>query len=68
MAVLKSKEIAKMSQKDRKEKLKELELELIKSNVAANKTKSRTKEIKKAIARVLSINTVEANKLQALKN
>ena len=68
MTILKSKEIAKMSEKDRKDKLKELELELIKANVTANKTKSRTKEIKKAIARVLSINTIEANKLQALKN
>ena len=54
MAVIKSKEIAKLGEKERREKLKELKLELIRANVTANKTNARTKEIKRAISRLLS--------------
>lgn len=41
--------------KEEENKLKELKMELIKKNVAANKSsKVRAKEIKKAIARILT--------------
>ena len=56
MSILKAKDISKMGKEERNEKLKELKMELIKKNVAANKTsKIRTKEIKKAIARILTL-------------
>ncbi len=62
MAVLKMKDVRSMDSKGRMEKLNELRMELIRSNVTANKSKSRTKEIKKAIARILSISTQQAKK------
>lgn len=58
MSILKAKDIKKLSNQDREEKMKELKLELVKKNVAANKSsKMKAKEIKKAIARILTINT-----------
>jgi ribosomal protein L29 len=59
MAVLKFKDIEKLGKEDREQKLKELKLELIRKNVTANKaSKIKAKEIKKAIARLLtSLNT-----------
>jgi ribosomal protein L29 len=54
MAVLRAKEIQKMNEKDRKDKLKDLKLELVKANVAANRTNAKTKEIKRAISRLLT--------------
>ena len=46
----------KLDEKQKQEKLKELKLELIKQNVMAKKSgKTRIKEIKKAIARLLSV-------------
>lgn len=56
MAVLKSKEIKSMSEQERKQKLKEIKLELIKANVTANKANSKTKELKRAISRLLTFN------------
>jgi len=57
MATLKSKDIQKMSKKDREKKLKELKLELVKSRANASKGgSSRIKEIKKIIARILTLN------------
>jgi len=57
MAVLKMKDIKSLSEKEREEKIKDLKLELIKRNVTANKSsKIKTKEIKKAIARMLNKN------------
>ncbi len=56
MAVIKYKEIKNMSEKERKEKLKELKFELVKKKVEANKSgKIKNKEIKKAIARILTL-------------
>lgn len=56
MAILKSKEIAKMSQKEKEDKLKELRLELVRANVAANKTgKIKIKEIRRTIAKLLTL-------------
>lgn len=57
MAIIRNKDLKSMADKDREEKLKDLRLELIKKNVQANKTsKIKTKEIKKAIARILTLN------------
>lgn len=54
----KYKDIQKMSNEDKEEKLKELKLELIKKNVRANKaSKIKAKEIKKAVARILASQT-----------
>ena len=56
MAILKSKDIAKMEDSERKEKLKELKVELIKANVTANKSgKIKIKEIKRTIAKILTL-------------
>ena len=56
MALLRSDEIRKMNKKDREGKLEELKLELVKANVTANKASAKTKEIKRAIARLITIN------------
>ena len=57
MATLKAKEIAKMSKDEKEKKLKELKLELMKSKVNTSKGgSSRIKEIKKIIARILTLN------------
>jgi len=55
MAILRSKEISKMSDKEKEEKLKELKMELTRANVAANKTgKIKIKEIRRTIAKLLT--------------
>ena len=62
MAVLKARDVARMDKKTRFGKLKELRMELVKSNVSANKANAKTKEIKRAIARLITydrINTSE---------
>ena len=56
MAVLKYKDISKMNEKERSEKLIDLRRELIKANVASQKSNAKTKEIKRAIARILTFN------------
>lgn len=56
MAILKAKDVKNMDEKTRESKLKELKLELVKANVTAHKTNAKTKEIKKAIARILTFN------------
>ena len=55
MALLKIKDAVKMTEKERKEKLKDLKFELVKSNVTANKAGAKTKEIKRAISRLMTI-------------
>ncbi len=56
MAVLRKKEIKGMGEKEKADKLKELRLELAKRYAPANKSgKIKAKEIKKAIARLLTI-------------
>lgn len=68
MASLKIKDIRNLSAKDREKKLKELKLELVKSKVNAAKSgNSRSKDIRKIIARILTINTSEKKK-EALKS
>ncbi len=54
MALIKLSDIKKMNSQDKKDKLKELNLELIKGHVTANKTNAKTKEIKRAIARLIT--------------
>ncbi|MEK6897796.1 MAG: 50S ribosomal protein L29 [Nanoarchaeota archaeon] len=57
MATKKSKEIMKMSRQEREAKLKELKMELVKSSVNSSRSKnSRTGEIKKIIAMILTLN------------
>ncbi len=65
MALLRYSEIKKMNNKDLGEKLKELKFSLTKANVTANKTNAKTKEIKRAIARLLTFNA--SNKKELLK-
>jgi len=57
MATIKAKDIQRMSKGEREKKIKELKLELIKSKVSASKAgSSKIKEIKKIIARILTLN------------
>jgi ribosomal protein L29 len=58
--VLGADEIKKMDLKTRKEKYNELKLELVKSGIKAHKASTKTKEIKKALARILTITHAEA--------
>ena len=56
MALLKYKDVEKMKEEELESKLKDLKLELVKANVSANKANAKTKEIKKAISRILTFN------------
>ena len=57
MTLLRTKDIQRMSKEERERKIKELKLELIKSKVNASKTgNSKIREIKKIIARILTLN------------
>ncbi|MEK6855218.1 MAG: 50S ribosomal protein L29 [Nanoarchaeota archaeon] len=56
MAIIKSKEIRNMGENERNNRLNELKLELIKANVTANKSNAKTKEIKRAISRLIMFN------------
>jgi ribosomal protein L29 len=57
MATIKAKDIKKMTKEERERKLKELKLELVKANANASKAgTSKAKEIKKIIARILTLN------------
>ena len=54
---MKAKDIRNMEKTDREKKLKELRLELVKTQANASKTgSSKAKEIKKIIARILTLN------------
>ena len=65
MAILKTKEIAKMSEKDIKEKIKDLRLELIKSKVNSGKGgKIKIKEMKKTIARLLTFDRLNKKSVE----
>ncbi len=54
MTLLRYKDIEKMSDKDLEEKLKDLKFSLTKAYVTANKSNAKTKEIKRAIARLIT--------------
>lgn len=60
MASLKFKDIKGMKPAEREKKMKELKLELAKAQVSASKAgTSKIKEIKKIIARMLTLNNQE---------
>ena len=59
MAILKTKEIKNMGKKDREKKLKDLKMELVKSRSGNSKAGNKTKEIKKIIAKILTLNKSE---------
>ena len=57
MAILKIKEIRKMGKEESAKKLDELKLELVKAQVSATKGgKTKIREIKKTVARILTLN------------
>jgi ribosomal protein L29 len=57
MSKIKFKDIKAMSQEDRDKRMKELKLELIRASAnATKKEKTNKKEIKKLIARILTLN------------
>jgi ribosomal protein L29 len=65
MAILKPKDIIKMSSKEMEEKIKELKMELVKEKVSAAKGgKLKTKEIKRTIARLHTINRLNQRSLK----
>jgi ribosomal protein L29 len=65
MAILKNKDIEKMSIKEREEKIKDLKMELLKERINIGKGgKNKIKEIKKTIARLLTFNRQKNSALQ----
>ena len=57
---MKYKDIQRLSKNEREKKFKELKMELVKSKVAGAKTgSSKIKEIKKIIARLMTLNSME---------
>jgi ribosomal protein L29 len=65
---LKSKDIQKMGKEERMKKIEELKFELVKAKTNASKNgTSKAKEIKKTIARILTLNSLE-NKNSKVEN
>jgi len=62
MAILKAKDIAKMSTTEIDEKKKELGLELVKSRITTKKTGKGTREIKRTIARLMTFKKINEMK------
>ena len=54
--VIKTKDFRRMDKQERERKLEELKMELIKSGIASQKSGSKVKEIKKMIAKILTLN------------
>jgi len=62
---MKMDEIRKMSKAQRESKLKELRMEMIKSKATSAKTGSaKTKQIKKIVARILTLNKSQEEELK----
>ncbi len=60
---MKTKDIQKMNKEERMKKIEELKLELVKARVNASKSgSSKAKEIKKTIAKMLTLNNQEKAK------
>lgn len=60
MATIKFKDIKKMNKEERAKKLEEMKFELVKAKAHASKTgTSKANEIKKIIARILTLNNLE---------
>ena len=53
---MKTKDLQRMTKKEREEKLQELKIELIKSKTASQKSGTKVKEIKKMMAKILTLN------------
>ena len=65
MSILKNKEMKKMSKDEIIEKVKDLKMELIKNKVASSKGgKIKTREIKKTIARLLTIDRLNNKSIE----
>lgn len=63
------KDIQRMSKEDRMKKLEELKFELVKAKTNASKSgTSRVKEIKKIIARILTLNNLEKKTSKKIEN
>jgi len=56
---MKFRDIKKMSKEERTKKIDELKLELVKTKANPSKSPAKTKEIKKTIARILTLNNQE---------
>ncbi len=56
MTRLKAKEIKNLSKEEKEKKLKELKMELIKSKASSADKGLKTREIKRTIARILTLN------------
>ncbi|MBS3071802.1 hypothetical protein J4408_02325 [Candidatus Pacearchaeota archaeon] len=67
MALIRKRDLQKMNAKERESKMLELKLELIKSGVTANKTNAQTKELKRAFARLLTLNRIDRGEAQNKK-
>jgi len=60
MTTLKFKDIKRMNKEDKAKKMEELKFELVKSKAHTSKTgTSKAKDIKKIIARILTLNNLE---------
>lgn len=68
MALIRMKQIRAMSDAERISKLNELKMELIKGSVTANRATAKTKEIKRAISRIISVNNSSRKGKEELKN
>ncbi len=64
MAILRYNDITKMSKQETETKLKDLRLELVKAAVTANKSGAKTKEIKRAISRLITFNKSRKEELK----
>ena len=53
---IKTRDLRRISKEERERKLQELKMELIKSRVASQKSGAKVKEIKKMIAKILTLN------------
>lgn len=55
MALIKKKDLKAMKKEEIESKLKELQLELIKGSLPANRQNAKTKEIKRTISRLITL-------------
>ena len=62
MVIVRAKDAAKMNADEIKDKIKELKLELVRANVAVHRQTAKTKEIKRAISRLLTCSNVAERK------
>jgi ribosomal protein L29 len=56
MAILRMSDVKKLSANERKQKMSELKLELTKASNKASQSKGKRKELKRAVARLLTFN------------